>query len=78
MFIPSQRIVTALLLVSSIPCKDEGSKPHLNPPLYVSQNVTLFKPVRNLEENTLIELSYFGLINLYIHFSYVSFFTCVR
>lgn len=80
MFIPSQRIVTALLLVSSIPriFKDEGSKPHLNPLLYVSQNVTLSKPVRNFEGNTLLELSYFGLINLYIHFSYVSFFTCVR
>lgn len=39
MFLPSQRIVTALFLVSSIP--EEGSKPHINPPLYISQNVNL-------------------------------------
>lgn len=61
MFLPSQRIVTALFLVSSIPriFKEEGSKPHLNPPLYISQNVTLFKPVKYFEGNTLLELSYF-------------------
>lgn len=80
MFLPSQRIVTALFLVSSIPriFKEEGSKPHLNPPLYISQSVTLFKSVKNFRGNNLLELSYFWLINLYIHFSYVSFFTCVR
>lgn len=50
----------------------------VNSPLYSSQNVTLFKPVKNFEGNTLLELSYFWIINLYIHFSYVSFLTCVR
>lgn len=54
MFLPSQRIVTALFLVSSIP--EEGSKPHINPPLYISQNVNLtqwfYKRGKNCETFT--------------------------